>query len=47
MLQSKSKGQQPSGSWKEDFKGFLPDMGMSTILVMWPEQFVKILANLS
>ena len=47
MLHTKSQGHQPTGSWKEDFKGFLPYMGMSAILVMWPEQFVKILANLS
>ena len=41
MLHTKSQGYQPSGSWKEDFKGFLPYMGLSAILVMWPEQFVK------
>ena len=33
MLHTKSQGHQPSGSG-EDFKGFLPYMGVSPILVM-------------
>ena len=35
MLQTKSKGHQPSGSAEEDFKGFLQYMGVVAILVMW------------
>ena len=45
MLHTKFQGHQPSGSG-EDFKGFLPYMGMSAILVMWTKQFAQILANL-
>ena len=44
MLHTKSQGHRPSGSG-EDFKGVLPYMGMSAILVMWPEQFVQNLAK--
>ena len=36
MLQAKFRGNQPVGSGEEDFKGFLPYMGMAAILVMWP-----------
>ena len=32
---------------KKIFKGFLPYMGMSAILVMRPKQFVSVLANSS
>ena len=34
MLHTKSRGNQPAGSGEEDFKGFLPYMGMAAILVM-------------
>ena len=34
MLHTKSQGHQPPGSGEEDFKGFLPYMGMSAILVI-------------
>ena len=36
MLQTKPQGHWPFGSGEEDFKGFLPHVGMSAILVMWP-----------
>ena len=38
MLHTKSQGHRPSGSG-EDFKGFLPYMGLAAILVMWPGPF--------
>ena len=34
MLHTKFHGNQPAGSGEEDFKGFLPYMGMVAILVM-------------
>ena len=34
MLQYKFCGNRPAGSGEEDFKGFLPYMGMAAILVM-------------
>ena len=34
MLHTKCRGNRPAGSDKEDFKGFLPYMGMAAILVM-------------
>ena len=34
MLHTKFRGNQPAGSGEEDFKGFLPYMGMAAILVM-------------
>ena len=34
MLHTKFRGNQPAGSREEDFKGFLPHMGMVAILVM-------------
>ena len=34
MLHTKFGGNQPAGSGKEDFEGFLPYMGMAAILVM-------------
>ena len=34
MLHTKFRGNQPAGSEEEDFKGFLPYMGMAAILVM-------------
>ena len=37
MLHTKSQGHRPSGSGEEDFKKFLPYMGMAAILVMWPQ----------
>ena len=42
MLHTKSQGHQPSGSGEEDFKGFLPYMGMSAILT---KTICKILTN--
>ena len=36
MLHTKPQGHWPFGSREEDFKGFLPYMGMVAILVMWP-----------
>ena len=47
MLHTKSKGHQPSYGSGEVFKGFLLYMVMSATLVMRPEQFLFILANLS
>ena len=40
MLHTKYQGHQTSGSGEQDFKGFLPYIGMSAILVMCPKQFV-------
>ena len=36
MLNTKFKGHRPVGYGKEDFKAFLPYMGMAAILVTWP-----------
>ena len=36
MLQTKFRGNRPAHSEKEDFKGFLPYVGMAAILVMGP-----------
>ena len=36
MLHTKFHGNQPAGSGGEDFKGFLPYMGMAATLVMGP-----------
>ena len=33
MLHTKFRGNRPAGSGEEDFKGFLPYMGMAAILV--------------
>ena len=41
MFHTKFQGHQPSGSGEEDFKGVLPYMGMSAILVIEPKQFLK------
>ena len=37
MLHTKFQGSQPSTSEKEDWLKFLPYMGMTAILVMWPQ----------
>ena len=34
MLHTKFHGNQPAGSGEEDFKGFLPYIGITAILVM-------------
>ena len=34
MLYTKFRGNRPAGSGEEDFEGFLPYMGVTTILVM-------------
>ena len=34
MLHTKFRGDRPAGSGEDDFEGFLPYMGMATILVM-------------
>ena len=34
MLHTKSQGHRPSGSGEDEFKGFLPYMGVAAILVM-------------
>ena len=34
MLQTKFRGNRPAGSGEEDFKRFLPYMGVAAILVM-------------
>ena len=34
MLHTKLRGNRPTGSGVEDFKGFLPYVGMAAILVM-------------
>ena len=34
MLHTKFRGNRPAGSRKEDFKGFLPNMGMAAILII-------------
>ena len=36
MLHTKLRGNRPTGSGVEDFKGFLPYVGMAAILVMGP-----------
>ena len=36
MLHTKLRGYRPAGSGEEDFKGFLPYVGMAAILVMGP-----------
>ena len=36
MLHTKFRGNWPAGSGEEDFKGFLPYVGMAAILVMGP-----------
>ena len=46
MLHTKFQGHRPSGSG-EDFKGFLPYMGLAAILVVWQKYFAYILASLS
>ena len=38
MLHTKVQGRRPFDS-EQDFKGFLPYMGMAAILVMWPKPF--------
>ena len=47
MLHTKSQGMGLLALEKKIFKGFLRDMGMSAILVMWPKEFVYMYANLS
>ena len=39
MLHTKIQGHRPLGSGEEDFKRFLPYMGMAAIFVMWPGPF--------
>ena len=41
MLYTKPQGHWPSGSGEEDFKGFLPYMGMAAILIMRPGPFER------
>ena len=36
ILHTKFHENRSTGSWGEDFKGFLPNMGMVASLVMWP-----------
>ena len=40
MLQAKFQDHRTSSSGEEDFKKFLPYMGMAAILVMWPGPFI-------
>ena len=47
MLHTKSQGNWPFGSRELDIQRVLPYMGVVAILVMLPDQFVSILANLS
>ena len=46
MLHTKSRGNRPAGSREEDFKGFLPYVGMATILVMGPASYHQIFISL-
>ena len=46
MLHTKFRRNQPVGSGEEEFKGFLPYMGMAAILVMWPASCHQIFISL-
>ena len=46
MLHTKSRGNRPAGSREEDFKGFLPYVGMAAILVMGPASYHQIFISL-
>ena len=46
MLHTKFRGNRPVGSREEDFKGFLPYMGMASILVMRPASCHQIFISL-
>ena len=43
MLHTKFRGNPSTGSGGEDFKRFLPYMGMAAILVMCPGPFIQTL----
>ena len=40
MIHAKFQDHKTSGSGEEDFKGFLPPIGMAAILVMRPVPFI-------
>ena len=46
MLHTKFRGNWPAGSGEEDFKGFLPYVGMAAILVMGPASCHQMLMSL-
>ena len=46
MLHTKFRGNRPAGSGEDDFKGFLPYMGMGAILVMCPASCHQIFISL-
>ena len=46
MLHTKFQGHRSIGSGEEDFLRFLPYMGMTAILVMWPEPFEQLFVPL-
>ena len=45
MLHTKFRGNRPAGS-REDFKGFIPYVGMAAILVMGPASCNQIFISL-
>ena len=47
MLHTKFRGNPPAGSGEEEFKGFLPCMGMAAILVMCPASCHQIFISLN
>ena len=46
MLHTKFRGYWFTSSGEEDFEGFLPYMGMTAILVMWPASYKQIFISL-
>ena len=46
MLHTKFRGNRPAGSREEDFKGFLPYMGMAAILIILPASCQQISISL-
>ena len=46
MLHTKFRRNRPAGSGEEDFKGFLPYVGMAAILVMRPASCHRVFISL-
>ena len=46
MLHTKFRGNRPAGSVEDDFKGFLPYVGMAAVLGMGPASCHRIFISL-